>query len=292
MVATKGRPLHHNAAIGVDILKMNSLVSVVIPTHNRPVLLRRAIRSVLSQSYHDLELIVVDDGADGTARAVCEEFRDSRIRYQGNQRAKGACGARNTGLCFAKGDYYTGLDDDDYFHVDRVRILLNAYRAEYAFVCSNTLELRSQTATPRFRGELMIGIRDILWSNCVGNQVLTEISKIRAVGGFGEHLHSQHDRDLWIRMIERWGAAKRLAQCLYVLDVTHGSPRITTSDRRLAGLQEFIRIHGDKLTIAQDRLARIRVKRCRKEAYILEGISALLCPASWEYLYKKTMRVW
>ena len=273
--------------------QMSSLVSVVIPTHNRPALLRRAVHSVLCQSYDNIEVLVVDDSPQLSASSVCQEFRDRRITYCRNLKSKGACGSRNTGIYLARGVFYTGLDDDDYFHSDRIRILKNYYEKDYSFVTANTLELRPEGPCPRFRGKLLINLKDILWSNCVGNQIFTETSKVREIGGFDESLVARQDRDLWIRMIERWGNALRIAPCLYNLDINHDGPRITTtSDNMLRGLRDFLTIHGAKLTLAQRMVIKTRIKKCSRRSYLLTGLVSLCFLGSWEYLYKLAKRIW
>ncbi len=88
------------------------LISVVVPTYDRPPLLERAIVSVLSQRYEHWELIVVGDGDPGGARAVVEASADSRIRYAEIPRS-GVAAARNVALELAAGELITYLDDDN-----------------------------------------------------------------------------------------------------------------------------------------------------------------------------------
>ncbi len=94
-------------------LPHSPLVSVIIPTIHRPGLLLRAIRSVLSQTVRDLEVIVVIDGHDpSTAEAVCSE-EDVRIRVVNNPSSLGAGRSRNRGVACASGRFVAFLDDDD-----------------------------------------------------------------------------------------------------------------------------------------------------------------------------------
>ena len=93
---------------------MEQLVSVVIPTFNRPKTLTRAIGSVLDQTYNSFEILVVDDSPNqNSAEEVVKGFNNDCIRYIPNSRKKGANGARNTGILAAKGEYIAFLDDDD-----------------------------------------------------------------------------------------------------------------------------------------------------------------------------------
>ncbi len=98
----------------------SALVSVIMPAFNGERFIDQAIASMMTQSYHDWELIVVDDGStDGTAEKVCA-LADSRIKYvfQPNQ---GQTVALNHGLRLARGDFVTTLDVDDWFSCDSLR---------------------------------------------------------------------------------------------------------------------------------------------------------------------------
>lgn len=96
-----------------------SLVSVIIPTHQRPQLFAQAVASVLAQSYPKLEVIVIEDGATDETAAVLESFHDLRLRYFW-QKHSGRSAARNHGLRQAKGEFIAFLDDDDLYLPDKV----------------------------------------------------------------------------------------------------------------------------------------------------------------------------
>ena len=93
---------------------MNKLVSAIITTHNRQDLLLRAVKSVFGQTYHNIELIVVDDASDERADELLKEF-DLQYIYIPKEESKGGNHARNIGILSAKGEYVALLDDDDYW---------------------------------------------------------------------------------------------------------------------------------------------------------------------------------
>ena len=104
---------------------MTPKVSVVIPTYNRAIKVREAIESVLSQTFSDLEVIVVDDGStDDTGIALQEAFGD-RIRYY-QQANQGASVARNKGIAEARGEWIALLDSDDLWEKDKIEWQLKA----------------------------------------------------------------------------------------------------------------------------------------------------------------------
>ncbi|UPK49059.1 glycosyltransferase family 2 protein [Bacillus sp. H8-1] len=106
-------------------------VSVIIPTFNRPVLLNRAINSVLNQTYKNVEVIVVDDNNPGTigrleTEEVMQEYSNNcKVRYIKHSTNKNGAAARNTGIENSSGEIICFLDDDDYFLEQKVEKQLN-----------------------------------------------------------------------------------------------------------------------------------------------------------------------
>ncbi len=89
----------------------NPSVSVIIPTYNRVQFITQAIDSVLSQTYQNFEIFVVDDGSTDNTKQALAPYKDKILYiYQENQ---GAAAARNTGINYAKGKYIAFLDSDD-----------------------------------------------------------------------------------------------------------------------------------------------------------------------------------
>lgn len=88
------------------------LVSVLMPTYNRAWLLPRSIQSVLTQSYKNIELVLVNDAGEDVQKIV-DQFNDPRIKYFQNDKNKDLAGTRNVALSMSRGDYICLLDDDD-----------------------------------------------------------------------------------------------------------------------------------------------------------------------------------
>lgn len=102
------------------------LVSVIIPTFNRADLLTRAIRSVMKQTFHDFELIIVDDASKDDTEQVVKQFNDERVKYMAHEVNKGGAAARNTGIKSALGAYVAFLDDDDEYTSKKLEVLVRA----------------------------------------------------------------------------------------------------------------------------------------------------------------------
>jgi len=265
------------------------LVSVIVPTFRRPHLLARAVRSVVAQTYTNLEILVVNDDESPLEVDLPD---DTRIVVLRNERAKGACGARNTGLFASRGEYVTGLDDDDEFDLRRIAIMVCEYSSELSFIASNLRHVsRDGTSRSYFRSDRMITLNDLLWDNCVGSQVLTSRNKLVELGGFDESLASSQDWDMWIRLAERFGPGRRLSQALYSQYVDHGGQRISTGARKIIGMKSNYHKHLSLMTPAQRKWNMIRIKRYNAETWTYHFILSLFEPDILRFHLRRLMNI-
>lgn len=102
---------------------MGKLVSVIMPMYNSASTIKESVFSVLSQSYNDLELLIVDDNSSDDSLVLVNEIAksDNRIRQLKNKLWKGAGGARQTAIDASVGSYLAFLDSDDVWHVDKLK---------------------------------------------------------------------------------------------------------------------------------------------------------------------------
>ncbi|MGB6300512.1 MAG: glycosyltransferase family 2 protein [Rivularia sp. (in: cyanobacteria)] len=92
--------------------KISKKVSVIIPLYNAEKYIGITLQSILSQTYDNLEIIIVDDESTDNSVKICEQFADSRIKIV-HQKNRGLSGSRNTGIHHASGDYIAFMDTDD-----------------------------------------------------------------------------------------------------------------------------------------------------------------------------------
>lgn len=95
-------------------------VTVVIPAYNRAATIKRAIDSVLNQTYPDIHIIVVDDGSSDGTQQIVEQYAPKGVRLICHEKNKGACAARNTGVKAADTEYLAFLDSDDEWLPEKV----------------------------------------------------------------------------------------------------------------------------------------------------------------------------
>jgi glycosyltransferase involved in cell wall biosynthesis len=185
-----------------------ALTSIIIPTHDRPKLLRRAVESA-RRAGAEIEIVVVDDGSRDETSAVCASFGD--IVYVRLEERRGVGVARAAGIAASSGTYISFLDDDDARlpgSIDRQLAVLEA-EPEAALVygqiysASQTLAFDRERLFPQYcpRG-------DVFWkligSNFIPScSVVVRRSAIEWVGGLLHEAAPADDWDLWLRIAER-----------------------------------------------------------------------------------------
>lgn len=234
-------------------------VTVYLPTQDRAAQLEAAVRSVLAQDYPDFELIVVDDASSDATPRVLERLAaaDARLRVLRTPQSVGAARARNLAIREARGEFITGLDDDDLMMPARLSTLLAAYGEQYAFVCSACRWVGPSGERVIGGRRALIRLEDLLHRNVVGNQVLTRTSRLREVGGFDESFVASQDYDLWTRLVLRHGPALRIPAVTLIVQQHDGGPRITTSPRAVEGARQYYERHAPRMTAAQRRSQRL-----------------------------------
>lgn len=143
------------------------MVTVIIPTRRRHLLLARALSSVLAQTHRELDIIIVDDNEPAQRiqlqASLAPLLCDSRIRILPNLGLHSAAGSRNCGLAAAEGDWVTYLDDDDEYRPDKVRqqLKLALTTGQSLVLCGAEFHLcgrlrKVQCGTTEWRGDDLI----------------------------------------------------------------------------------------------------------------------------------------
>lgn len=188
--------------------KMQPLVSVVIPSHNRPELLKRAINSVLSQTYSNVEIIVVDDASDMDMKQVLSDY--STVRLMVNEENRGPCYSRNKGITNAKGAFINFLDDDDILYPEKIEKQVSRFISsddkELGMVTCHALDERSGEPLKKYNKVEGNIYRRVLSKFLVTGieTMLFRTSFVREMGGFDEELASSQEYDLLIRFSKKY----------------------------------------------------------------------------------------
>lgn len=183
------------------------LVSVIMPTFNREVLLVEAVDSVLRQSYPHWELVIVDDGSvDNTAAIIKERYgNDSRIKYL-HQPNQGQSVARNNGVEFSSGEYVAFLDSDNLWEEHRLREGVNVltHNSEIGLCYADVIYIDAKgdeihrVNMPRHSGFVF---PKLIVDNFVSmNTVMVRRSVLPSSRPFNQANRLDEDYELWLDM--------------------------------------------------------------------------------------------
>lgn len=151
---------------------MFAKVSVVVPVYNCELYLAYCLESILSQSYKNIEVIVINDGSKDKSDEICREYqaRDQRIIYE-YQENQGPSVARNNGLHLASGDYITFIDADDTVETNYIKILLDCLQKNNAdLACCGYNDINAKGSFPHtdFNFNKILSLQDIMLVVCKG----------------------------------------------------------------------------------------------------------------------------
>src|SRR3972149_7344928 len=103
---------------------MPPMVSVIVPTYNRPDMLGDCLDSINGQTYSNLEVLVVNDGGQEVEEIISNSNKGGNVRYIKHLANRGLAAARKSGIRAAEGKYIAYLDDDDIYYPDHIETLV------------------------------------------------------------------------------------------------------------------------------------------------------------------------
>lgn len=226
-------------------------MTAVVTTYDRPRQVRRAIESVLNQTYDPLEVIVVEDGTETGVDDWLDERGHDAVTYLRHGTNRGLAAARNTGLEHASGEYVAYLDDDDVWKPTRVEQQVAALEdvppsnrpsvgVVYCSVERRTPDGRLRSVgRPKNVGNLADEIREdgaqTYPSTCLfPKEVLVE------VGGYDTSLPSSIDHDIWMTLATHGYHAVAVDEPLVVTYVDDRESMVTDTAPRIKGIRQFV----------------------------------------------------
>ena len=238
------------------------MVTVVITTCKRePEIVKRAVMSVIRQTYTEWEIFVIDDSPKDwplrkdIEREMVSLAETNRIIYIQNESNKGACFSRNVGLHKANGEYVAFLDDDDEWLSDKLKKQVNALEnasADVALVYGpfyieyDETEIKVSYECPFLSGELYEEI--MKRGNLLGGMSipLMRTQCVIDVGGFDELMQSSQDVDLWLRMTKKYKAIG-LPDYLAIYHIHDGEQITKNPQKKIEGLKRINEKNADFL---------------------------------------------
>jgi GT2 family glycosyltransferase len=222
------------------------LVSVIVTTYERPVLLAVTLATIQAQTYPNVEIVVVNDAGSDVANVVA---RFPRARLIDQPQNRGPAAARNRGLAEARGTYATFFDDDDEMFPDHVATLANALlcsRLDVAYGhLINAIVVHAPDGThtvESIAGHVaLLDHADIQWAGALATTaVMFRRSLIETIGGVDETMVAAEDYEFWLRLAagREWVGVPDITS-LYVIR-NDGSNRSSTRINRYAAAHRAI----------------------------------------------------
>jgi glycosyltransferase involved in cell wall biosynthesis len=224
-------------------IKLNELVSVIIPTYKGAEKLPRAIDSILNQSYKPIEIIIVDDNEPTSihrelTKRVISNYNYQNIKYIQHKKNMNGAVARNTGIDNSKGDYICFLDDDDFYLPERVtksvEILQKncAYDAVYCgVVLTNKGKIRDVV-----KAKKVLVQKDILLNGMVigtGSNIFFKRKALEKLVGFDESFKRHQDLEFMLRLLNVYKVIK-LDELLII--------KATNSNNNIPEYKELVKV--------------------------------------------------
>jgi len=214
------------------------LFSIVIPTYNRARLITTTLYSVLSQTYANFEIIVVDDGSTDNTSQVVGAIKDKRISYYLKKNEERSA-ARNYGTLRAKGDYITFLDSDDIvgpnFLSEALKMIQQENHPEWfhlRYVIKDNergsvivSEKKIYTNDPDLNSRLF---NDGNFISCIGVFLRQDIAHANLFG-FDKRLTTSEDHELWMRIAAQYPLTINNIVCANLIQ--HDSRSISTMNK-------------------------------------------------------------
>lgn len=235
-------------------MKVDHLVSIVIPTFRRPYRLKRALTSAAKQTYQPIEIIVVDDNGINSAdnhntQLALKELDIDNIIYLEHTVNKGASAARNTGIKHAKGEFIAFLDDDDECNDVYIEKMLDsllsspsktgAVYCNYAFYDHRYDRLSSSSSVTTMQWNNG-NIYPKLLSGWCPMFLMVKKECFEKVGYFDTSLVSFEDFDLWLRVAQHFEFTYNKEPLVVKHQFENGQQLSLDPDIRLAGYEAFM----------------------------------------------------
>ncbi|HEY9850633.1 MAG TPA: glycosyltransferase [Leptolyngbyaceae cyanobacterium] len=199
-----------------------TMISVVIPVYNGEKTLKETIESVLTQTFQDFELIIINDGSTDNSLEIISGIKDERIKVFSYPNA-GLSASRNRGIDLANGEYISFIDADDLWTLDKLEAQLKTLQenpeAAVAYSWTDCIDesgkFLGKGSYFSFSGDVRA---NLLLTNFIdsGSNVLIRMEALKKVGNFDESRQSCEDWDMWLRLAINYSfAAVSKPQILY-----------------------------------------------------------------------------
>ena len=198
----------------------NPLISVLLSVYNDDKNIKKSIDSILSQSYKNIELLVIDDCSTDKTYEIINEIKDSRVKIFRNKDNKGLTKSLNILIKESKGQILARQDSDDVSLPNRLEIQYNELQKSQIDACTTRAYIKnSKRSIPRFSHLLPLSIVIKYKNPFIHGTLMIRKSVILNIGMYDENIKYAQDYKLFVELLKKNYKIKILRKKLYVLNM-------------------------------------------------------------------------
>lgn len=241
------------------------LVTVLMPVYNAERFLRQAIQSVLSQTFTDFELLIINDGSTDNSVTIIQSFHDQRIRLVHNEKNSGVIDTLNKGIALAKGMYIARMDADDYSLASRFEKQVN-YLQQHKTVAVLATRIIQVNADDENLGEWDDDIQNtspeqifktLAKTNCIAHPTVMMRTEVMRSYTYHKKQKGSEDWDLWMRLASDGYRIDKLPEVLLRYRLHAAS--VTAVHNREISIEK--KINRVRIIFLKERLQKFRLSK-------------------------------
>lgn len=223
------------------------IFSIILTTYNRVELLKRAIDSVLQQTFSNFELLIIDDCSTDSTQLQINSYTDARIRFFCNPINSGVSVSRNVGISHAQGTYLAFLDDDDEYFPHFLETVYHIFQHDNSLDFLWTSYQKIISPSNKSVSHIWRPFKDLTFLTQLSFSFGVVIKKIcfNSIGYFDKNLKTNEDLDIFFRLVQYHFKGHSLPDVLIKIH-QHALPSLSRSpnwESRFNDAHYFIQKH-------------------------------------------------
>lgn len=198
-----------------------SKISVILPVYNSETTIEAAVKSILSQSFKDFELIIINDGSSDDTEQIINSFKDKRIKYIKNVKNIGLIASLNIGIKFSSSEYIARMDSDDISHPSRLKkqilFLKNNPKIDILGTGIFIIDKNNKILKKKFfpKNDKLIKLTMPLYCCVCHATVMMKKTLFTDIGYYNNNCEYVEDYALWLRAFQKNKTFFNLPKLLY-----------------------------------------------------------------------------
>lgn len=254
-------------------------VSIIIPIYNTEKYLEDCLKSLINQTYQNIELIIVNDGSTDNSYQICQKYSNYKNIKLINQKNQGVSIARNAGINIATGDYLMFVDSDDYIKANMVEVLVNNIKESDLAICEYYEEYKNKSIPVKIKSaDKVINNKEAMLQTfgTVGGYSWNKLFKATIIKqnklSFNPNIHMLEDQLFVIEYLKFAKSITIINQPLYKYRIRKSSITNISNTKKYNTL--LISLQQINMIMKENNLSDIFIKQSIVEQYYKKSISA------------------